>query len=81
MTDRENESLVRIARQRVGFKLHILIALGGNLLMWMIYYVTWTGYPWPAWFLVGSAISVAIHWMVIYSSLLSVDKEYKKLKK
>ena len=79
-THQDDNLLHEIAKQRVGFKLHIVIALGVNILMWAIYHLTWTGYPWPLWTLAASLISLGIHWLVVFSSFLSVDKEYKKLK-
>ena len=78
MTDAE---LKDRAKKRVGFKLHVAIAAGGNALMWIIYYLTWTGYPWPIWFLIGSLISLVIHWLVVFSGVFSTDKEYERLRK
>jgi len=77
----QNDTTLRDrAKKRVGFKLHIVIALGGNAVMWLIYYLTWTGYPWPLWFLAGSLVSLFIHWLAIFSGIFSTEKEYERLR-
>ena len=80
MSEQYDMSLREHAKKRVGFKLHILIALGGNVLMWVIYYLTWTGYPWPLWFLAGSLLSLLIHWLAVFSGIFSTEKEYERLR-
>lgn len=80
-TSASNDELLVRAKKRVGFKLHLAITLGGNALMWAIYYITWTGYPWPLWFLLASLISLAIHWLVVFSGVFSTQKEYERLRR
>jgi hypothetical protein len=77
----DTEALREKAKQRVGLKLHLTIALGVNALMWVIYFSTGGGYVWPLWVLAGSVLGFTIHWLAVYSRFLSVEKEYQKLKK
>ncbi len=81
MNNQDDEALREKAKQRVGLKLHLTIALGVNVLMWVIYLLTWPGYPWPLWVMAGSILGLAIHWLAVFSSFLSVEREYQKLKK
>lgn len=81
MTEQIDANLKLRAQRRVGLKLHIAIAVAGNVWMWLIYFLTWTGYPWPLWFMAASLLSIFIHWLAVFSGVFSSQKEYERLRR
>ncbi|MFL5741229.1 MAG: 2TM domain-containing protein [Flavisolibacter sp.] len=75
--------LRELAKKRVEFRAHFLVYCVINSLLWIIWLVTGRGYPWPVWPLAGWGIGVLFQYLFDYRSsrFLSMDDEYKKLKR
>jgi hypothetical protein len=71
------------ARKRVGFKTHLLVYCVVIGALWLIWAVTWRAFIWPIWPTIGWGIGLTFHYLFVYNSskFLSVDEEYKKIKK
>ena len=78
----ENQ-LRELAKKRVEFRAHLLVYVLVNSLLWIIWFVSGGGYPWPMWPLAGWGIGVMFQYLFDYRSsrFLSMDEEYKKLKR
>ena len=78
----ENQ-LRELAKKRVEFRAHLLVYVLVNSLLWIIWFVSGGGYPWPMWPLAGWGIGVLFQYLFDYRSsrFLSMDEEYKKLKR
>jgi len=70
------------AQKRVDFKYHLLIYVLVNAGLWVIWALTYTGYPWPVWPLLGWGIGIFFHYLGVYRPMnfFSVEKEIDKLK-
>ena len=71
------------ARKRIDFKRHLftyIIVIGT---LWVIWFFTGKGYPWPVWPMAGWGIGVIFHYAFDYRSsrFLSEEEEYQKLKR
>ena len=77
-----DKQLHELARKRVEFRRHLIVYLVINGVLWLLWYVTGSQYPWPVWPMAGWGIGLIFHYMFEYrsSSLLSEDEEYEKLK-
>ena len=75
--------LREMAKKRVEFRAHLLVYCVMNVMFWAIWLVTGRGYPWPVWPMAGWGIGVLFQYLFDYRSsrILSMDEEYKKLKK
>ncbi|MCU7550702.1 2TM domain-containing protein [Chitinophagaceae bacterium LB-8] len=75
--------LHELAHKRVEFRTHLMVYLVINAALWIIWYITGQGYPWPVWPMTGWGIGVIFHYMFDYrqSRFLSEEDEYQKLKK
>ena len=80
LTDKQ---LHEIARKRVDFRRHLLVYFVINGVLWLIWFSTGEGYPWPIWPMAGWGIGVVFHYLFEYRSsrFLSEEEEYKKLKR
>ena len=77
------KQLRELAHKRVEFRTHLLVYFIINATLWIIWWSTGHGYPWPIWPMTGWGIGVLFHYMFEYRSsrLLSEEEEYKKLKR
>lgn len=77
-----DKQLHELARKRVDFRRHLIVYLVINGVLWLLWYVTGSRYPWPVWPMAGWGIGLIFHYMFEYrpSSLLSEEEEYEKLK-
>lgn len=75
--------LRELARKRVEFRIHLIVYCVTNGALWMIWWFTGHGYPWPLWPLIGWGIGLIFHYLFDYRSsrLLSEEEEFQKLKK
>ena len=78
-----DSQLHELARKRVEFRSHLLVYCITNAALWVIWYLTGSGYPWPIWPLVGWGIGLLFHYLFDYrpTKLLSEEDEYQRLKK
>ena len=78
-----DSQLHELARKRVEFRTHLIVYCVVNGALWILWYVTGQGYPWPLWPLIGWGIGLIFHYLFEYrsSKLLSEEEKYKKLKK
>ena len=78
-----DNQLHELARKRVEFRSHVVVYCVIISTLWIIWFFTGGGYPWPVWPMAGWGIGLAFHYLFNYrpSSFLSEDEEYKKLKK
>lgn len=75
------ENIRKKAEARVAFKIHLLVYVALNAFLWIVYALTWTGYPWPLWTMLALTIGLGVHYYVAYRSggFLSVENEMNKL--
>ena len=75
--------LRQLAHKRIEFRIHLMVYCITNAALWVIWWFTGRGYPWPIWPLVGWGIGVIFQYLFDYrpSRLLSEEEEYIKLKK
>jgi hypothetical protein len=74
--------LHELARKRVDFRNHLVVYCVIIGALWIIWFVSGQGYPWPVWPMAGWGIAVLFHYLFEYrsSKFLSEEEEYKKLK-
>jgi len=78
-----NTQLHELAKKRVEFRAHIIVFLVTMGALWIIWYFTGHGYPWPIWPMAIWGIGVVFHYIFDYryNSIMSEEAEYNKLKK
>jgi uncharacterized ion transporter superfamily protein YfcC len=83
MATLSDNQLHEMARKRVEFRTHLIVYLVTNSFLWIIWFVTGQGYPWPVWPLAGWGIGLVFHYLFDYrtSHYLSEEDEYQKLKR
>ena len=82
MATLSDSKLHELARKRVEFRRHLLVYFVINGALWALWWITGSGYIWPIWPTVGWGIGVIFHYIFDYrySSFLSEEEEYKKIK-
>lgn len=82
MQQLSDSQLHELARKRVEFRRHLLVYFITNAALWIIWFLTGQGYPWPVWPLVGWGIGLVFHYIFDYryTHFLSEEEEYEKLK-
>jgi hypothetical protein len=63
--DARQQAITRIKAKR-DFQLHLVIFLLVNALLWVIWAVTGTGFPWPIFVTFGWGIGVVANWWSVY---------------
>lgn len=78
----QDKELWEMAKQRAGFKWHLVSYLLVNTFLIAIWYFGQANYFWPKWTLIGWGIGLLMNYLGVYHSnnLFSVEKEYHKLK-
>ena len=78
-----DEQLHELARKRVDFKIHLFVYFVVIATLWIIWFFTNKGYPWPVWPMAGWGIGIIFHYAFEYrpSRFLSEEEEYQRLKK
>lgn len=49
-----------------GFRIHLLVFLLVTPVIWIVWYLTNSSYPWPLWSTLGWAIGVIFHYLGVY---------------
>ena len=90
MTPRPDDDLRARAEARVkareDFRMHLLVYVLVNLLLWGIWFVNQTpGVPWPLYATVGWGIGLAAHWYSVYGVNTSrreaeIEREMRRLR-
>lgn len=83
MATLSDNQLHELARKRVDFRAHLVVYFVVITFLWLIWYFTGQGYPWPVWPMAGWGVGVVFHYLFDYrpSRYLSEEEEYQKLKK
>ena len=83
MQSLSDKQLRELAKKRVEFRTHLMVYLVMNGVMWLIWWFTGQGYPWPIWPTAGWGIGLLFHYLLDYrrSTLFSEEEEYNRLKK
>ena len=78
-----DKQLHEMAKKRVEFKVHLTVYVVVNAGLWVLWYITGSGYPWPLWPMFGWGIGLLFHYLFEYrrTELFSEDDEYNRLKK
>ena len=77
-----DKQLHELAHKRVDFRRHLVVYCIIIGMLWLIWYLTGNGYPWPLWPMGGWAIGLIFHYMFEYRNpkFLSEEEEFNKLK-
>lgn len=89
MEEQRDEHLWRMAKKRAGFKQNLISYILINAFLWGIWWFTAgrheknTGFPWPAWVMLGWGIGLVFNYAEAYrgDKESMAEKEYEKLKK
>ncbi len=78
-----DNQLHELARKRVEFRRNLLSFFVMNAALWLIWFFTGRGYPWPIWVTALWGIGLVFHFLFNYrpSDLLSEEEEFIKLKR
>ena len=49
-----------------GFRIHLLVFVLVTPVIWLVWYLTGTTYPWPLWSTPAWAIGVLFHYLAVY---------------
>lgn len=84
------QKIVEIAKQRIGFKIHLLTYIVVNIIVWLTWITNVKNYDahvwiiiWPLWTTVAWGIGgVIVHYMSVYhkDKFISANKEAERLK-
>lgn len=58
----------------LGFRIHLLVFLLATPVIWIVWYLTDTTYPWPLWATPAWAVGVIFHYLGVF---VFKKKEYK----
>jgi hypothetical protein len=78
-----DSQLHELAKKRVEFRRHLIVYLVINTVLWLLWYITDSGYLWPIWPTAGWGVGLIFHYIFDYraSNLFSENEEYERLKK
>ncbi len=80
----EDEKLLKIAKERVEFKRHLVVYIVVIGFLGLINLITSRQFPWFLFPAGGWGIGLIFHFLSVYGPLsesMSIEKEYQKLKK
>jgi hypothetical protein len=82
MQNLSDTQLRELARKRVEFRRHLVVFCVINATLWLLWWMTGQGYPWPIWPLSGWGIGLVFHYIFDFSSpkLFSEEEEYDRLR-
>lgn len=75
MTDIQRERAIRRIRAKRGFWLHLGFYLATNAVLVVIWAMTWTGYFWPGWVLLGWGMGLIAHASAIFIAWRPISEE------
>jgi hypothetical protein len=82
MQNLNDKQLHELAHKRVEFRIHLVVFLVINSMLWVIWLLTGQGYIWPIWPLAGWGIGLIFHYLFDYhpAQIFSEEDEYEKMK-
>jgi len=83
MQSTNDNQLRELAHKRVDFRRHLAAFLVINTILWSIWLITKTTYPWPIWPTAGWGIGILFHYLFDYrkNGFFSEDEEFERLKR
>jgi hypothetical protein len=75
MTDMQRDRAIRRIRAKRGFWLHVGLYLATNALLLAVWALTWTGYFWPGWVLLGWGIGLLAHGLAVFVVWRPISEE------
>ena len=77
MDDRREAAIRRLQAKR-GFRKHLVVYAAVNGSLVVIWAVTWPGYFWPVWPMVGWGIGLALHGWGVYGERPVTEAEIQR---
>ncbi len=75
MTDMQRDRAIRRIRAKRGVWLHLGFYLATNAVLVVVWAMTWTGYFWPGWVLLGWGIGLIAHASAIFVAWRPISEE------
>ena len=75
MSDIQREQAIRRIRAKRGFWLHLGFYITTNVLLVVIWAMTWTGYFWPGWGMLGWGIGLIAHASAVFIDWRPISEE------
>jgi hypothetical protein len=75
MIDIQRERAIRRIRAKRGFWLHLVFFVITNAVLVVVWAMTWTGYFWPGWVMLGWGINLMAHALVVFSVWRPISEE------
>ena len=84
-TEMSEEEIYRLARKRVeekkGFRIHLAVYIGVNILLVIIWAVTGAGFPWFVFPLGGWGIGILFHFLGVYVFSQQSERDRREVEK
>jgi hypothetical protein len=75
MPEMQRERAIRRIRAKRGFWLHLGFYLTTNAVLVVIWAMTWTGYFWPSWVMLGWGIGLLAHASAVFIVWRPISEE------
>ena len=75
MNDQQRQDAIERIRAKRGFWWHFGIYLVVNGFLVVVWAVTWTGYFWPGWVMLGWGIGVVSHGLGVYVGTRPISED------
>jgi hypothetical protein len=75
MTEEQRQWAIKRIRAKRGFWIHFFIYVAVNAFLVAVWAVTWTGYFWPVWPMLGWGIGVIAHAVVVFVGPSEISEE------
>ena len=84
-TEMSEEEIYRLARKRVeekkGFRIHLAVYIGVNILLVIIWTATGAGFPWFVFPLGGWGIGILFHFLGVYVFSQQSERDRREIEK
>ena len=84
-TEMSEEEIYRLARKRVeekkGFRIHLAVYIGVNILLVIIWAATGAGFPWFVFPLGGWGIGILFHFLGVYVFSQQSERDRREIEK
>ena len=75
MTDEQRLQAIRRIRAKRGWWWHFGAYVVGNTFLIIVWALTWTGYFWPGWVLLGWGVGLAAHGLAVFVGSRPISEE------